>query len=63
MQSIGKTKEEGVEPNNNENQFTIISCNVQKTIQTKTFPIRLYRYVAVYILSIIPNRRKTSIIS
>ena len=47
MQSIGRTKEEGVEPNNNENQFTIISCNVQKTIQTKTFPIRLYMEMGV----------------
>ena len=41
MQSIGRTKEERVELNNNENQFTIISCKAQKTIQTKTFPIRL----------------------
>ena len=62
MQSIGRTKEEGVEPNNNENQFTIISCNVQKTIQTKTFSIRLYMEMGV-ILSILPNRRKISIIS
>ena len=41
MQSLERAKEEGVEPNNNQNQFTIISCKAQKTIQTNTFPVGL----------------------
>ena len=42
MLSLTRKKEEGVEPNNNQNQVTIISCKAQKTMQTMTFPIRLY---------------------